>query len=62
MLARLRHAAGQRFQFHPETGWDEGVRAVLRRPVEIAVVDPSLEGAAALRDYVASLRSALDTV
>ena len=46
MLARLRHAAGHRFQFHPVTGWDEGVRAVLRRPVEIAVVDPSLEGAA----------------
>jgi AraC-like DNA-binding protein len=46
MLARLRHAAGHRFQFHPVTGWDEGVRAVLRRPVEIAVADPSLEGAA----------------
>jgi AraC-like DNA-binding protein len=44
MLARLRHAAGHRFQFHPVTGWDEGVQAVLRRPVELGVVDPSLEG------------------
>ena len=46
MLARLRHAAGHRFQFYSVTGWDEGVQAVLRRPVELAVVDPALEGAA----------------
>ncbi len=44
MLARLRHAAGHRFLFHPVTGWDDGVQAVLRQPVEIGVVDPALEG------------------
>lgn len=44
MLARLRHAAGHRFQFLPVPSWDEGVQAVLRRPIEIGVVDPNLEG------------------
>lgn len=44
MLVRLRHAAGHRFQFLPVQTWDEGVQAVLRRPVEIGVVDPGLEG------------------
>ena len=44
MLARLRHAAGHRFQFLPVPSWDEAVQAVLRRPVEIGVVDPDLEG------------------
>lgn len=44
MLARLRHAAGHRFQFLPVPTWDEAVQAVLRRPVEIGVVDPNLEG------------------
>src|SRR3990172_8617015 len=44
MLARLRHAAGHRFQFLPVLSWDEAVQAVLRRPVEIGVVDPDLEG------------------
>lgn len=46
MLARLRHAAGERFRFHPAARWDEGVRAVLRQPVEVAVADPALEGPA----------------
>ena len=44
MLARLRHAAGHRFQFLPVPSWDEAVQAVLRRPIEIGVVDPNLEG------------------
>lgn len=44
MVARLRHAAGHRFQFLPVPSWDEAVQAVLRRPVEIGVVDPNLEG------------------
>ena len=46
MLVRLRHAAGQRFQFHPVARWDEAVQSVLRRPVEVGVVDPALEGEA----------------
>jgi len=44
MVARLRHAAGCRFQFLPVPTWDEAVQAVLRRPVELAAADPSLEG------------------
>ncbi len=44
MVARLRHAAGHRFQFLPVPSWDEAVQGVLRRPVEIGVVDPQLEG------------------
>ncbi len=44
MLARLRHAAEHRFQFLPVLSWDEAVQGVLRRPVEIGVVDPQLEG------------------
>lgn len=43
-LARLRRAAGHRFQFLPVTSWDTAVNAVLRRPVELGVVDPVLEG------------------
>jgi AraC-like DNA-binding protein len=45
MLARLRHAAGHRYQFLPVQLWDEAVQGVLRQPVEIGVVDPQLEGA-----------------
>ena len=43
-VARLRHAAGHRFQFLPVPSWDTAVQAVLRRPVELGVVDPVLEG------------------
>jgi AraC-like DNA-binding protein len=46
MLARLRHAASHRFQFLSVPAWDEAVQAVLRRPVELGVVDPALEGVA----------------
>ena len=49
MLARLRHAAGHRFQFHAVTRWDAGVHALLRQPVEVAVADPALEGRAEAR-------------
>ncbi len=38
MLARLRHAAGHRFQFFPVPSWDESVQGVLRQPAEIGVV------------------------
>jgi AraC-like DNA-binding protein len=44
MLARLRHAAGRRFDFLPVSTWDEAVRAILRRPIELGVADPQLEG------------------
>jgi AraC-like DNA-binding protein len=44
VVARLRHAAGCRFQFVPVRGWDEAIQAVLGQPVELAVVDPALEG------------------
>lgn len=43
-VARLRHAAGHRFQFLPATSWNAAVQAVLRQPVELGVADPLLEG------------------
>lgn len=46
LLSRLRHAAGHRFQFQPVPSWDHAVQAVLKRPVDIGVLDPMLEGAA----------------
>lgn len=44
LAARLRHAAGCRFQFVPAQAWDSAVQAVLHQPIELAVVDPALEG------------------
>jgi AraC-like DNA-binding protein len=44
MVHRLHRAAGRRFGFLPVRAWEDAVSAVLRRPVELAVVDPSLEG------------------
>lgn len=44
MVHRLQLAAGRRFGFLPVRTWDDAVSAVLRRPVELAVADPSLEG------------------
>ncbi len=44
LIGRLRHAAGCRFQFLPAQGWDAAIQAVLRQPVELAAVDPALEG------------------
>ncbi|MBI3982443.1 MAG: helix-turn-helix domain-containing protein [Gemmatimonadetes bacterium] len=44
MVHRLQHAAGRRFGFLPVRTWEDAVSAVLRRPVELAVVDASLEG------------------
>lgn len=44
LVARLRHAAGHRFQFLPVPSWDAAVKAILHRPVELGVLDPALEG------------------
>lgn len=41
---RLHRVAGQRFVFRPAVGWPEAVQAILREPLEMAVVDPALEG------------------
>ncbi|HEX9580678.1 MAG TPA: helix-turn-helix domain-containing protein [Gemmatimonadales bacterium] len=44
MVLRLQRAVGHRFRFLPVRTWEEAVAAVLRRPVELAVVDALLEG------------------
>lgn len=41
---RLRQAAGRRFAFETVRTWEEALVAILRRPVEMAVFDPALEG------------------
>ena len=43
---RLKRAAGNRFQFVAVHSWEEAVDTILRRPVEMAVVDPALSGEA----------------
>jgi AraC-like DNA-binding protein len=43
---RLKRAAGNRFQFVAAHSWEEAVDTILRRPVEMAVVDPALSGEA----------------
>ncbi len=44
LTARLHQAAGRRFEFEAASTWDRALQAILRRPVEIAVLDPALEG------------------
>lgn len=41
---RLRAAAGRRFSFVPADSWDAVLTAILREPVEMAVLDPAFEG------------------
>lgn len=41
---RLHVAAGQRFNFLAASGWAEAVDAIRQKPLEMAVVDPALEG------------------
>lgn len=43
-LHRLRCAAPARFAFGSALSWDEALAAIRGRPVELAVVDPLLEG------------------
>jgi AraC-like DNA-binding protein len=42
---RLDRVAGHRFVFRRATSWAEVIEAILREPLEMAVVDPSLEHA-----------------
>lgn len=44
LAARLRRAAGKRFAFQPAVNWEEALNAILRHPVEMAVVDPGMGG------------------
>ena len=44
LAQRLRHAAGRRFAFEAARGWDAVLASILRQPVEMAVIDPALEG------------------
>lgn len=43
-LDRLKRASGHRFEFADVSTWTEAVDAILRRPLEMAVVEPGLEG------------------
>jgi len=45
-LQRLRHAAPPRFAFAQAATWEAAMAAIRSRPVELAVVDPLLMGAA----------------
>src|SRR5256712_2962521 len=45
-LQRLRRAAGVRFTFVRAASWDEVLAAIRARPVELAVLDPTLGGEA----------------
>lgn len=42
--AQLQRAAGHRFRFLGAGTWSEAVESILREPLEMAVVDPGLEG------------------
>jgi AraC-like DNA-binding protein len=41
---RLERAVGQRFSFLKVSSWSEGIESIRQLPVEVAVVDPALEG------------------
>lgn len=40
----MRQAAGRRFSFVPADSWAQAVELIRSRPVELAVIDPALEG------------------
>lgn len=42
--ARLRQAAGERFAFREAACWDSVLEAIRHLPIEVAVLDPALEG------------------
>jgi AraC-like DNA-binding protein len=44
LAVQLTRAVGHRFAFRHAAGWQEAVRAIREEAVEIAVVDPGLEG------------------
>ena len=46
LLARLQYAARDRFRFVPARTWDDALSAILTKPLELAVLDPALDGAA----------------
>lgn len=49
-LIQLRRAGGHRFTFIPVDDWTGAVNAILREPLEAAVVDPALEGAPSAKE------------
>jgi len=44
MAKRLAQAVGRRFTFERASTWDAAVQVILRQPIEMAVLDPALEG------------------
>lgn len=56
LQARLRKAAGLTFEMTPASTWDEALHAILRRPVEIAVVEPSFGGVSPRAGEIERLR------
>ncbi len=50
LIGQLERAARHRFEFHAVCAWDEAVEAILKRPVEMAVVDPALSGEVRARE------------
>ncbi len=44
LVGQLERAARHRFVFYLARAWDEAVDAILRLPIEMAVVDPALAG------------------
>lgn len=44
LITRLQQAARYRFTFTPATTWERAVDAILREPLEMAVLDPGLSG------------------
>ena len=44
MAKRLAQAVGRRFTFERASAWDAAVQVILRQPIEMAVLDPALEG------------------
>lgn len=44
LAVRLQRAASHRFRFYQVDSWESAVDAILRQPLEMAVVDPALSG------------------
>jgi AraC-like DNA-binding protein len=50
LVCQLERAARHRFEFQVVSAWNEAVDAILRRPIEMAVVDPGLCGEVRAQD------------
>jgi AraC-like DNA-binding protein len=46
LLARLQYAARDRFRFVAARNWEDALSAILTKPLELAVLDPALDGPA----------------